>query len=150
MFTWGRINSLSQSRIDNFLVSDNFINGFIRCEIKPGIKLDHSIINLTFKRDAGVRGLGFWKFNSMLIRNNDYVNKLKNKLDRWKEKYDYFNDKRMKWEILKYKIKKFTINYSKAEAKIKKEKINNLEQDVEFLETNLTDNLQEYSDKKMN
>ena len=92
------------------MISDTLINASIQYEIKPGIKSDHSIINITFKTDAGVRGPGFWKFNSLLMRDNDYV-KLKNKLYRWTEKYEYFNDKNMKWEILKYKIKKFTINY---------------------------------------
>ena len=33
-------------------------------------------------------------------------------------------DAQMKWEFLKYKIRKLTINYSKKAAKIRKQQIN--------------------------
>ena len=44
----------------------------------------------------------------------------------------------MKWEFVKYEIRKFTIDYSKKAAKVRKEQKINLEQKLKNLENNLT------------
>ena len=47
-------------------------------------------------------------------------------------------DAQTKWEFLKYKIQKFTIDYSRKAAKIRQQQRINLEQKLKYLETNLT------------
>ena len=44
----------------------------------------------------------------------------------------------MKWEFLKFEIRKFTIDYSKTAAKIRKQHKIDLEQKLKNLENNLT------------
>ena len=41
---------------------------------------------------------------------------------------EFNEDAQMKWEILKYEIRKFTIDYSKKAAKVRKQQKINLEQ----------------------
>lgn len=84
----------------------------------------------------------------MLIGNNDFINILKNKLVRIKEKCNYFDDKTIKWNKLKYKIKKCTINYRKVKAKEKRVKNYDLEQNIIFFFAKklIKDNLQGHTD----
>ena len=50
---------------------------------------------------------------------------------------EFNEDAQMKWECLKYEIQKFTIDYSKKAAKIRKQQKINLEQKLKNLENNL-------------
>ena len=51
---------------------------------------------------------------------------------------EFNEDAQMKWEFLKYEIRKFTIDYSKKATKIRKQQKINLEQKLKNLENNLT------------
>ena len=57
--------------------------------------------------------------------------------------FDTKNDcnfsRQLKWEFLKYEIRKFTIHYSKGLAKERKQKILNLERELKKLEISLDD-----------
>ena len=48
---------------------------------------------------------------------------------------------RVKWEFIKYNIRKLTIKYSKERAKCRRESRVNLEKRVKFYEDNLNSNL---------
>jgi hypothetical protein len=45
-------------------------------KIIPGYKTDHSAITFTFSASLARRGKGYWKFNSQLLRDFVYVEKL--------------------------------------------------------------------------
>ena len=47
---------------------------------------------------------------------------------------EFLEDAQMKWEFLKYEIRKFTIDYSKRASKIRKQRKIDLEQKLENLE----------------
>ena len=51
---------------------------------------------------------------------------------------EFLEDAQMKWEFLKYEIRKFTIDYSESAAKIRKKYKIVLEQKLKSLENNLT------------
>ena len=57
--------------------------------------------------------------------------------------FDTKNDcvctRQLKWEFLKYEIRKFTIHYTKGLAKERKQKILNLESELKKLEISLDD-----------
>ena len=63
-------------------------------------------------------GNGFWKFNSSLVYDEVYVEKMKKKNDykKWFNKPIY-GKRQTKWEFLKYEIRKFNIDYLKIIAK---------------------------------
>ena len=77
-FTWRNFtrNGYVQSRIDYFLISTHMVYDYHSASINPGIKSDHSIIKLTFEiPESRTRGRGFWKFNSTLLKDTEYVKK---------------------------------------------------------------------------
>ena len=61
------------------------------------------------------RGKGFWKFIESLTSNDEYVAKMKNQISETLRMLDQdkITDKRLRWEYLKYEIRKFTMNFSK-------------------------------------
>ena len=61
------------------------------------------------------RGQGFWKFNNSLTSNSEYVEKMKNQILETLRmlNQDKITDKHLRWEFLKYEIRKFTMNFSK-------------------------------------
>ena len=68
-----------------------------------------------------IRGKGFWKFKNSLTSNDEYVEKMKNQISEILRMLDQdkITDKHLRWEFLKYEIRKFTINFKKNLSKKK-------------------------------
>ena len=97
-------------------------------EIKSAIRSDHSAITLSVNGlEENERGPSFWKFNSTLINDQEYCTLLRLEYKNWLEFKDV-NDKRVLWDLVKYKIRQRTIIYSKAKARKKREKVKQLEE----------------------
>ena len=47
------------------------------CNIKPGYRSDHSIIQLEIEFSKFQIGKGLWKFNTSLLSNQDYLKVIK-------------------------------------------------------------------------
>ena len=88
-----------------------------------------------------IHGHGFQKFNNSLLSDQSYVTKT-NLIQAFHSNQKFIPNAQLKWEILKYEIRKFTINYSKRLAKERKE--NKTEKKLKELEGNLNteDNIQ--------
>ena len=78
------------------------------------------------------QGRGFWKFNNFLTSNDEYVEKMKNQVSETlcMLDQDKITDKYLKWEFLKYEIRKFTINFSKTIVKEENKARNFLEKEL--------------------
>jgi exonuclease III len=83
-YTWrakGK-RGIQQSRLDYFFVANSFIYRVGKCEIGPCIYSDHNIISLELKCDQNhERGRGFWKLNTSLLRDKEYVDKINKTID---------------------------------------------------------------------
>ena len=77
-FTWRQPSPIKQSRIDYFLVSDDLFSLMVNTKIIPGYRTDHSAILFCFSAYLAPRGKGYWKFNSRLLRDLEFVDKVKN------------------------------------------------------------------------
>ena len=116
-FTWRQQSPIIQRRLDFWLVSDTLQEDVESVEIIPWIKFDHSAITLALNGiDDSKGGPSFWKFNSTLVNDNEYCQLLDGNFKIWQEEYKEIIDKRVLWDLLKYKIRFFTINYSKIKA----------------------------------
>ena len=67
------------------------------------------------------RGPGFWKMNLSLLKDNSFVERMKEKLVMWKEEGKEFSDKRMTLDWVKYSVRLFSLQESKNWAKVKRE-----------------------------
>ena len=104
-------------------------------DIKPGIKSDHSLITLDLNlHEIQQRGMGFWKFNSSLLKDEEYTNKIKTCLDECKEKYSNFENKTLLLDVIKCEIRSQTISFSTWKAKQRREYGQQLEKRLHELE----------------
>ena len=116
-YTWRRSKPLCQSRLDYFLVPNEMIYNVTACFIKPSIKTDHSLISLELKNgQPQQRGPGLWKFNSTLLKDNEYVNNIKQLINQ----NNVDENENVKWDFIKMKIREYSIKFSKDKARKQK------------------------------
>lgn len=73
--------------------------------------------------------------NIIPLTDEDFVQKMKEKLEEWKKKGDEFSHNRVAWELMKYNVCLFSINYSKELAKTKREREEKLQRNLQIAET---------------
>ena len=146
-FTW-RDNTrvgLVQSRLDYFLVSRNLNYQISKCQLKPGLRSDHSLIKLEIKLvQTQQRGKGYWKFNNSMLHDKTYVTLIKEELKKLSTNCE-IKDKSCFWDFVKCQIRTITISYSQGLAKRRQRRESFLIGKLEELETNLESNLHEYN-----
>ena len=121
-----------QRRLDFWLISDGLQDDVASVDLKPSIKSDHSAITLLINGVGDCeRGPSFWKFNSTLVNDSDYRLLLDENIKNWLEEFNEVVDKRVLWDLLKYKIRQFTIKYSKEKAHSRKAKVKDLEEKLQ-------------------
>ena len=124
-----------------FLISNILRESVIKTDVLASFYTDHSPIFTSLKfNDIPTKGQGFWKFNNSLTSNSEYVKKMKNQILETLRmlNQDKITDKHLRWEFLKYEIRKFTMNFSKNLVKKKNKGRNFLEKELNRLEKNLT------------
>ena len=121
-FTWRRgVSTPVQSRLDYFLISDSMQHIVNTVDIVPVSFSDHSCVFIKLSSQESIRGPSFWKFNTSLLDDIIYVNEMQNLLNDWLSEIDNYSDLTIFWDYLKYKIRKFTVRYSKSKAKQRKD-----------------------------
>ena len=65
------------------------------------------------KGKTAIRGKGFRKFNSSLTKNQNYITEIKKLICNVSNKNQPLFNRQLKWELLKYEVRKFTIKYIK-------------------------------------
>jgi len=144
-FTWrgvaqgrsSRVNKFLHRRLDFFFVSDEMQPYVKNCDIIPAPSTDHSAITLqlqSFHEDR--RGPSFWKLNNSLLEREDYITELKKRLNTFKLSLDDAGilSPQLKWELIKYEIRKFSIYFSKAIARNRRCIYQQLESEIRTIE----------------
>ena len=81
-YTWQKYNENKQSRLDYFLISASLLPFVQNASIIPGFCSDHSGIELEIDFSKFVRGRGFWKFNTSLLSDPNYLTLIKKTIKR--------------------------------------------------------------------
>ena len=119
-FTWSQKSPFIFCRLDYWLISNSLQDLIKDVDIIAAIRTGHSAILLHLQKLE--RGPGFWKMNTSVLTDENFVQKMKEKLEEWKKEGDEFSDKRAAWNWMKYNVRLFSINYSKELAKTKRER----------------------------
>ena len=119
-------------------------------EILTPILTDHSVVLFSLSKEkTTIRGKGFWKFNSYLSKDQNYIIEIKKLIRNFHNENESLFYCKLKWELLKYEVTKFTIYYTKHFAKEKRQQRTNLENQLKKLEGKLDeDNLNKYNSVK--
>ena len=121
-FTWRQKKPFIQSRLDYFLISGELFYNIYEMKIKPAIKTDHSLIQMKINLvQEQKRGPGFWKFNTALLKDEVYIDMIKEIIEQLKTQYSDIENLGLKWDLIKTDIRRITIDYSKTQSNIRKQ-----------------------------
>ena len=106
-------------RLDYFLISKPLSTQINESHISYGFRSDHSP--------------GFWKFNTSLLEDNDYVETIKGVIDKTKC-HCKDNNPNTVWEIIKLNVRGSTIQYASRKKKSTDKYIKSLTNDINVLD----------------
>ena len=134
-FTWRDKAYKVQCRLDYFLASQNLVNLAKECSIVHVPGSDHCAVKLFIQSDSLNKkaGPGFWKFNSSLLEDEEYINEFKANIKNYRNKYLYLDDKGLRWDLMKMEVRGFTIAYAKRKAKKKRNEEKKLQEQLNEL-----------------
>ena len=107
------------SRLDYFLIPQSHLTCVVDCQITLGYLSDHSYIELTLEWEASIRGRGFWKLNTSLLTDPEYVSEINKTIDFAQFRYEELSPA-LKWEMLKTDIIEISMQHSHIKASKRK------------------------------
>ena len=113
-FTWRRLKPKPAfSRLDYIISSESVLQYVDVVDIWPGFQTDHSIVNVKLRFNFEKRGPGYWKLNSSLLHDTDYVDRINKLLDIHIDDEDnMYKSNAEKWELMKLAVRGSTIQYA--------------------------------------
>ena len=113
--TWRRREPDIQCRLDFFLISSSLCTNTLETDILLGYKTDHSLITLSISTQSNPRGPSFWKLNTLLLSDLDYVKLIKKTIQKVSKQYESDNDvdEILLWEMIKMQIRADSISFAK-------------------------------------
>ena len=107
-------------------------------DILTPISTDHSSIFFSLlKENITIRGTGLWRFNSSLTKDQNCKTEIKKLIRNFSNENEFLSNHQLKWELLKYEVRKFIIKNTKDVAKEKWQLRTNLENQLKKLEGKL-------------
>ena len=85
-------------------------------------------------------GPSYWKFNATLLDDSDFVRPITETVSVWLEEFTEVDDKRVLWDLIKYRIRQVTIKYSKDKANARREKLKIVEDSLKQCEDDCSRN----------
>ena len=117
-WTWSSSDKKIKCRLDYWLISRDNLRNVNSSEIEVFPHCDHSAVTLHIALDKQhSRGPGYWKFNSSLLEDKNFVEQLSTKIPSFIQQYQEVSDKGLLWELIKMEIRAFTMNFAKQKAK---------------------------------
>ena len=77
-----------------------------------------------------------WKFNASLVNDTNFVTLLTENIPEWLNVFNAVTDKRVLWDLIKYRIRQMSIKYTKERAREKRERVSNIENMLRTCEEN--------------
>ena len=120
-FQQRHFSGILQRRLEYLFISNNMKESAKNVKILNALSTDHPPLFCSFLNLSNIsRGCGLCKFNSFLISNTNFVDEMKTLIQKviFSFESDTYLSDQIKWELLKYEILKFAINFSRKLAQI--------------------------------
>ena len=114
-YSWFKKGQITKaSRIDYALVTKGLDQNIKNIMYLSSIKTDHRAIYMVIDLNKTERGKGFWKMNTSLLTNQQYIDCINETIELCKTRERGKNpDPVLEWELLKKRIKETTIEFTK-------------------------------------
>ena len=109
----------SASRIDFAIVSAGMSQFVKSIFYIPGLMTDHRATFMSVSYSEESRGPGYWKFNNSHLLKTEFVETMNNRLEIKLQELEHMQNKREKWELLKFEIANTAQNWSRQYAQEK-------------------------------
>ena len=133
---------IKASRIDFALISAGIDQQVQMIEYISSVFTDHRAVYLVIDLQPFQRGTGYWKFNTSLLQNLEFLEEMRNEI-RSTIQSSVSQSPKKKWEILKKRIKNSAIKFSRNNTSEQKLIIAQLSEKVNEYEKNLPLNRKE-------
>ena len=118
-------------RLDRFYVSNLILNSITSCKNIPFGHSDHDAVKLTLENFSKITfGSGYWKFNNSILEDKAYITSF---TKFWALATENLETSLENWDILKSKIKDFTVQYCIKKQKTRFSVIKQLEREYRNL-----------------
>ena len=136
-FSWRKSGDLQKaSRIDFALISAGLDQKVKHVQYLSSIKTDHRALYMVIDTQLFERGTGYWKMNTSLLQNKNFVETMNSEIEKTLEASK--NKSQIeRWETLKSRVKKASIDFSKQQSSEDKLIISHLSELVNDYEANL-------------
>ena len=114
-FTWARYNPFCARRLDYIFIHSDFIPALIKTSHSFVTGSDHKSVSCLISTEEFQRGKSYWKLNTALLTDNEYINFMNSELDNFMT-LD-IPDPIDRFEYLKIFVKTKSIAYSKERSK---------------------------------
>ena len=140
-FTWRQKTPLIQCRLDFWLISDVLQDLTVKTDIISAILTDHSAITIEFKSSPIYNnGPSYWKLNTEHLYDKEYIDLINTNFPLWiKEFHEFQQDKRKLWDLIKYRIRQISGQFSKKKARERRITFNLLEKQLLYAEARVSD-----------
>ena len=110
--------------------------------ILPGYRTDHSMITIAFTLNTNPRGPGYWKLNTSFLSEIEYINQIPVIINTVAKEYknDSTVNDSLLWEMIKMKIREYSLKYAKQKKQRMKSKEADLEASIFWLEKSIEQN----------
>lgn len=141
IYTWRKpfSNDVVMSRLDFFLISQDLSLQTNKTDIKAKFISDHSRITLDLDFMDNKRGKGVWKFNNLLLNDQEFVNNINTLIIQFK--YEVKNREcihpLIQWESIKDLIADYSKRYSAEKAKLRNKLVESFENRILLLDQKL-------------
>ena len=125
-------------RLDYFLISKSFSARVNNSDISHGFRSDHSLVSLSINPQTP-RGPGFWKLNTSLLQDDEYVDIVRKVIDKTKQDCSSNNPNTM-WEMIKLNVRGCTIKYASKKKRNTEGCIKSLTKEINILDMKCKDN----------
>ena len=149
-YTWQRKRPEIQCRLDFFLITESLMCNIKSANISTGYKTDHSLIEIKIATHSNMRGPGFWKLNTSLLTEIDFVNQIRAVIKNTQEEYknDSSVDDALMWEMIKLKIREHSLKYSAVKKAKTSRDEEELEKEINSMQRLIESSNLEEKDKK--
>ena len=135
-YTWSMKHPFIARRLDYIFIAKSLADNLQHSQIISIPLTDHRAVETDLTFHDYVKGPSYWKFNNSLLKDPKFIEET-NELILKIENETKDIERHSRWELFKIKIKENTISYSKQKAQRTRNRVNELEKELNILEKSL-------------
>ncbi len=125
------------SRIDILCVCNDLERRVVRCEHEIAPCPDHKAVVMYIELKDKPRGKGYWKLNVSVLEEKNYVDNVREIMKDTLIEYQNQAEKSLIWELVKIRIKEFSIRYCTSRVSKKVTEMKQLESSIHILDSKI-------------